>query len=174
MHDIFFKRNKRKKRKQTHGQHTQVRENASGRVWCYHSLNMDYDKKFYLPFMNMIRNEGYWTPYWLDIHPDKNNENNKATPNIINDAKLYNLSEWNNEKGFDDPNTFEMQERSRPHRLKPGQWGPPPSTPPQIFKMEPPEPDNNDLNKINKLKQTMSNKRLYTVNDRYSIRKMLK
>lgn len=133
---------------------------------------MDYDKKFYLPFMNMIRNDGYWTPYWLDIHPQ--NKEIKETPNDINDAKLYNLSEWNNEEGFEDPNTFEITERSRPHRLKPGKWGPPPSTPPQIFRMEPPKPDQNDLNKIEQLKQTMHSRRLFTPNQKYNIRKMLR
>ena len=50
---------------------TQVRQNASGRVWAHHTLNLDFDKKFYLPFMNMLRNEGYYIPYWLDLHPKR-------------------------------------------------------------------------------------------------------
>eukprot|EP01084_Bolivina_argentea_P140148 246472_1 len=145
------RQNKKRKRK-AQGKHTQIRQNGSGRMWCYHSLNMDYDKKFYLPFMNMLRNEGYWTPHWLDLHPDNDNKN-KATPNEVHDPKLYNLREWNNEEGFGDPNTLELKERSKPHRLKPGKWGPPPSTPPQITRMEPPKPTQEDIQQIEHLKK---------------------
>lgn len=134
---------------------------------------MDYDKRFYLPFMNMMRSEGYWTPYWMDIHPENKNAN-QPTPNEINDAQKYNLNEWNNEEGFNNPDTFELKERSRPHTMRPGNWGPPPSTPPQILRMEPPKPTEEDLAKINVLKETMSGKRLYRIGDRYNIKKMLK
>ena len=169
----LFKRHKRVIRKIKYGKHTQVRENASGRMWCYHSLRTEYDKKFYLPFMNMVRNEGYWTPYWLDIHPNnKIITNTQNTPKEIHDPKKYNLTEWNNEEGFNDPTIFEMKERSRPHLYKPGV--PPPATPPQVFRMEPPKPDENDIKKINNLKKTMSPERFYTVYNKPRIRKMLK
>ena len=120
----------------------------------------------------MIRSEGYWTPHWLDIHP--NNINIDNAPENVNDPEANKLSEWNNEDGSNDPNTFELKERSRPHKYRPGRWGPPPSTPPQIFRMEPPKPNDFDLQKITKLKQSIDIKRLYTVNDKFSIRKMLR
>lgn len=143
-------------------------------MWCYHSLNMDFDQKFYLPFMNMIRSEGYWTPYWLDVHPMNTDKASGATPKQVHDPQHYQLPEWSNEEGFNDPNVFELKERSRPHRLKPGKYGPPPSMPPKILRMEPAKPTESDLRKIDQLKQSMSSKRLYTVNDKYSIRRMLK
>merc|ERR1712129_296551 len=128
-----------------------------------HALNMDYDTKFYLPFMNMIRSEGYWTPHWLDIHP--NNENIDNAPEKIHDPDAKQLSEWNNGEGFDDPNTFELKERSRPHKHRPGKWGPPPSTPPKVLRMEPPKPTQHDLEQIAALKKTMHGQRLHTVTD---------
>mmetsp|Transcript_22911 Transcript_22911/g.36786 ORF Transcript_22911/g.36786 Transcript_22911/m.36786 type:complete len:209 (-) Transcript_22911:2-628(-) len=168
-------RNKRRRRKVIDGKHTQVRINGSGRQWCYFNLNMPYDKKFYLPFMNILRNEGYYTPYWLDLHPMSDESKlNKGTPNNVNDAKVFCLPEWNNEEGFNDPDVFELRERSNPHKRKPGKWGPPPSIPPQILRMQPPKPTESDLAKIEQLKKTMDQGRLYTIEDKYSLSRMLK
>ena len=137
-----------------------VQFGSQNNVWCFWSLNMKFDKKFYLPYMNDLRKQGYWLPNWLDVHPKRITQEcpneYKSNENILN--------EWNNEEDFNSTNYFILNERSRPHKAKPGV--PHVYVPPKILRMEPPKPNDNDLQHINDLSQNIDKRRLYTLRNK--------
>lgn len=40
-------------------------------LWCNQTLSLEKDDKMYHPFMNDLRDKGYWLPHWLDLHPER-------------------------------------------------------------------------------------------------------
>merc|ERR1719499_2702916 len=45
-----------------------VNINNNDRSWSSHTLNLHKDDNVYHPFLNELRDKGYWLPHWLDLH----------------------------------------------------------------------------------------------------------
>lgn len=103
-----MQRRKRKVRGHVLNRKTQVRQNQSGRMWAHHALNLDFDKKFYLPFMNILRNEGYYVPYWLDLHPKREcidiTQSKYLSQNINENTRTHNNENENENANESDKN----------------------------------------------------------------------
>ncbi|ETN99094.1 hypothetical protein RFI_38393 [Reticulomyxa filosa] len=168
-------------RKRT-GKKAQLRVSNRGRKYCYQQLNLDFDTKVYLPLMNQLRNQGYWLPYWLDLHPQRRPQSEPSTDSKIRSQENVLDEFWNKTrylffhylfinqlKQFS--NIFFLREKSKP-QSRPG--SPSPSTPPVVYRLEPPKPTQQDLDDSNTLQDIMPPSRLFFPDDKIHLRRKLK